>query len=67
MVDQTKGPPTRDEVAELDRKAWNLPQPLSPVAPVREVWPVDEEATASERPPERPAGARIDSPAPGSG
>jgi len=57
MVEESKGPPNRDEVAELDREAWNLPQPLSPVGPVREVWPVEENAVANDEPPERPAAA----------
>lgn len=35
--------PGRQQVAELDRQAWNLPRPrIAPVGPVREVWPVSE-------------------------
>jgi hypothetical protein len=40
-----KEPPSRHELFELDRSAWNLPQPrLAPVGPVSEVWPVHESA-----------------------
>lgn len=58
MVEDSKAPQSRDEVAELDRKAWNIPEPLSPVGPAREAWPVDEaETVASEPSPERPPAA----------
>jgi hypothetical protein len=50
-------PPTRDELAELDRKAWNLPGPRpEPVGPVREVWPVrDVKDVPTEKAPFEPA------------
>jgi hypothetical protein len=38
----------REQFAELDRQAWNLPRPqLAPVGPVREVWPVGDETKHS--------------------
>jgi hypothetical protein len=57
MVGEPKVLRTREEVAELDRSAWNVPPPrIGPVGPVREVWPVDErdETPASD---DRPAAA----------
>jgi hypothetical protein len=50
---------SRDEIFELDRGAWSLPEPrLQPVGPVHEVWPVHEKPRA-ETPAheERPAAA----------
>ena len=35
--------PSREEIVELDRSAWNLPRPtVAPAGPVHEVWPVRE-------------------------
>jgi hypothetical protein len=57
MVEDPQDPRSRDDdVVELDRKAWNLPQPLAPVGPVREASPVDESRRGGTKP-ERPAAA----------
>jgi hypothetical protein len=58
MVGDTKEPRSREKLAELDRRAWNLPrQMLAPVGPVREVWPVSAKATQTPATGEPPAAA----------
>jgi hypothetical protein len=51
--------PDREQLAERDRRAWNLPSPpLVPVGPASEVWPEspsEEDAADDERVEERDA------------
>ena len=57
MTEDPEDPRSReDDIAELDRKAWSLPQSLAPVGAVREVSAVDEPRAVGTKP-ERPAAA----------
>jgi hypothetical protein len=41
MFSEPSGPPDREKLVELNRRAWNLPSPpAAPAGPARDVWPV---------------------------
>jgi hypothetical protein len=41
MTPESQDRPQPQLVADLDRRAWSIPDPpVSPVGPAREVWPV---------------------------
>jgi hypothetical protein len=56
---ETKDLRSRDELVELDRTAWNLPEPkVAPAGAVPEVWPVRAAVSQTrEKSPEEPAAA----------
>jgi hypothetical protein len=56
MLGESKKPRSREELAELDRSAWNVPRPrLEPLGPVREGWPVRQKEQGRPASDERPA------------
>jgi hypothetical protein len=56
--EESKDSRSRDELAELDRKAWNLPgPPVAPARPVRDARPASDDRKETGEPTDKPAAA----------